>query len=95
VTPIHTSPIFILLHFALGEVNLKHGEQYDLADMAVTSDNKLLLCESSHQKLYIYKDYKTYEAEISFPSGAYCITVVPCTDKAVVTLPDEGFIQFS
>jgi hypothetical protein len=27
-----------------GEVNLKHGEQYYVTDMAVTSDNKLLLC---------------------------------------------------
>jgi hypothetical protein len=27
-----------------GEVNLKHGVHYDLTDMAVTSDNKLLLC---------------------------------------------------
>ena len=80
-----------------GEViNLKHGEQYNLTDMAVTSDNKLLLCnaDSSDQKVYIYKDYKTYEGEISFTSVPYCITVVPCTDKAVVTLPCEGSIQF-
>ena len=79
-----------------GEVKLKHGEQYDLTVMAVTSDNKLLLCnrESSHQKVYIYKDYKTYEDEISFTSQPWCITVVPCTDKAVVTLPDELSIQF-
>jgi hypothetical protein len=79
-----------------GEVNLKRGELYDLTDMAVTSDNKLLLCnfESSHPKVYIYKDYKTYEDEISFTSRPYCITVVPCTDKAVVTLPGEKSIQF-
>ena len=79
-----------------GEVNLKHGERYWLTDMAVTSDNKLLLCnyKSSHQKVYIYKDYKTYEDEISFTSPPLCITVVPCTDKAVVTLPDEYSIQF-
>jgi DNA-binding beta-propeller fold protein YncE len=78
------------------EIKLKPGELYDLIDMAVTSDNKLLLCnsESSHQKVYIYKDYKTYEDEISFTSQPYCITVVPCTDKAVVTLPDEDSIQF-
>jgi hypothetical protein len=64
--------------------------------MAVTSDNKLLLCnrESSHPKVYIYKDYKTYEDELSFTSSPWCITVVPCTDKAVVTLPYEGSIQF-
>jgi hypothetical protein len=77
-----------------GEVNLKRGKQYDLIDMAVTSDNKLLLCDSSHKKVYIYKDYKTYEDEISFTSEPYCITVVPCADKAVVTLPHEFSIQF-
>jgi hypothetical protein len=62
--------------------------------MAVTSDNKLLLCDYSDEKVYIYKDYKTYEDEISLTSKPLCITVVPCTDKAVVTLPDEGSIQF-
>jgi hypothetical protein len=78
------------------EIKLKPGERYDLSDMAVTSDNKLLLCnyKSSHQKVYIYKDYKTYEDEISFTSQPWCITVVPCTDKAVVTLPWENSIQF-
>jgi hypothetical protein len=39
-----------------GEVNLKHGEQYLLTDMAVTSDNKLLLCnyDDDDPKVYIY-----------------------------------------
>jgi hypothetical protein len=76
------------------EVNLKRGEQYYLTDMAVTSDNKLLLCNYPSSHVYIYKDYKTYEDEISFTSVPYCITVVPCTDKAVVTLPYEYSIQF-
>ena len=78
------------------EIKLKPGELYNLIDMAVTSDNKLLLCnvQSSHKKVYIYKDYKTYEDEISFTSPPYCITVVPCTDKAVVGLPGERSIQF-
>jgi hypothetical protein len=78
------------------EIKLKPGELYMLTDMAVTSDNKLLLCnhESSHSKVYIYKDYKTYEDEISLTSRPRCITVVPCTDKAVVTLPWETSIQF-
>jgi hypothetical protein len=78
------------------EIKLKPGVQYDLTDMAVTSDNKLLLCNSapSHEKVYIYKDYKTYEDEISLTSEPYCITVVPCTDKAVVGLLGEGSIQF-
>ena len=77
-------------------VKLKPGEQYELTDIAVTSDNKLLLCNHhpSHRKVYIYKDYKTYEDEISLTSEPYCITVVPCTDKAVVALPDEDSIQF-
>jgi uncharacterized Zn-finger protein len=66
-----------------GEVKLKRGEQYELTDIAVTSDNKLLLCngEASHPKVYIYMDCKTYE--IWFTSVPCCITVVPCTEKAV------------
>jgi hypothetical protein len=78
------------------EIKLKGGVRYDLIGMAVTSDNKLLLCniQPSHHKVYIYKDYKTYEDEISFASKPLCITVVPCTDKAVVTLPGETSIQF-
>jgi hypothetical protein len=49
------------------EINLPPGERYNLIDIAVTSDNKLL-CNggSSHQKVYIYKDYKTYY--ITWPS---------------------------
>jgi DNA-binding beta-propeller fold protein YncE len=62
--------------------------------MAVTSDNKLLLCDCSDKKVYIYKDYKTYEDEISLTSQPCGITVVPCTDKAVVTLLEEESIQF-
>jgi hypothetical protein len=72
------------------EINLT----YDVTDMAVTSDNKLLLCHYSDKKVDIYKDYKTYEDEISFTSKPWCITVVPCTDKAVVGLPEENSIQF-
>jgi hypothetical protein len=45
---------------------------------------------NSDDKVYIYKDYKTYEDEISLTSLPWCITVVPCTDKAVVTLPQEN-----
>ena len=36
-----------------GRVNLKRGVQYDLTDMAVTSDNKLLLCNYLIRR-YIY-----------------------------------------
>jgi hypothetical protein len=40
-----------------GQVNLKRGVQYYLIDMAVTSDNKLLLCNylGSNPKVYIVK----------------------------------------
>ena len=56
---------------------LKRGVQYNLTDMAVTSDNKLLLCNHSDEKVYIYKDYKTYEDEISLtsPPRYYCSTM--------------------
>ena len=76
------------------EINPTRGVDYILSDMAVTSDNKLLLCNYSDDKVYIYKNYKTYEDEISLTSSPECITVVPCTDKAVVTLLQERSIQF-
>jgi hypothetical protein len=60
-----------------GQVNLKDDVHYMLSDMAVTSDNKLLLCNYRDKKVYIYKDYKTYEDEISLTSSPLCITVVP------------------
>jgi hypothetical protein len=50
--------------------------------------------DDSSGRVYIYKDYKTYEDKISLTSRPWCITVVPCTDKAVVALPDESSIQF-
>jgi hypothetical protein len=76
------------------EVKLNRAVQYMLTGMAVTSDNKLLLCNHLSSRVDIYKDYKTYEDEISLTSRPWCITVVPCTDKAVVTLPHEISIQF-
>ena len=36
------------------EINLTRGIHYNLTDMAVTSDNKLLLCNLSDKKIYIY-----------------------------------------
>ena len=75
-------------------VDLTDDVQHMLTDMAVTSDNKLLLCNYLSSRVDIYKDYKTYEDKISFTSEPRCITVVPCTDKAVVTLPWEKSIQF-
>jgi hypothetical protein len=46
-------------------VKLKRDVPCNLIDIAVTSDNKLLLCNYSDQMVDIYKDYKTYEDEIS------------------------------
>jgi hypothetical protein len=48
-----------------GGLHWKSNYCYDLTDMAVTSDNKLLLCNYQSSRVDIYKDYKTYEDEIS------------------------------
>ena len=75
-----------------GKVNLRYGVEYRLTGMAVTSDNRLLICNclSNDPNVYIYKDYRTYEDEIRFSFSPCGITVVPCTDKAVVTLPTRA-----
>jgi hypothetical protein len=78
------------------QVKLKRGEVYNIQSIVVTSDNKLLICnyDFTYPKVYMYKDYRTYEDKLAFGSPPYGITVVPCTDKAVVTLPYEESIQF-
>jgi hypothetical protein len=79
-----------------GQVNLKRCEEYNITDMAVTSDNKLLLCNCRvhYPRVFIYKDCKTYEGEISFNRIPKSIAVVPCTDKAVVLISCLKSIQF-
>ena len=79
-----------------GHVNLKRCEEYNISYMAVTSDNKLLLCNYRvhYPRVFIYKDCKTYEDEIVFNGLPKSIAVVPCTDKAVVLVSQLKSIQF-
>ena len=73
-------------------VNLK---QRNLTGIAITSANKLLLlCGSDPSRVDIYSDCRTYEDNIELTSPPWGITVVPGTNKAVVTLPGEKSIQF-
>ncbi|XP_063419192.1 uncharacterized protein LOC134702012 [Mytilus trossulus] len=65
--------------------------------VSVTDNNKLLITNaaSSDPKLYVFRDCKDYKTEIEFSSAPYCVAVIPGTNRAVITLPDEGSIQFS
>ncbi|XP_063419183.1 uncharacterized protein LOC134702003 [Mytilus trossulus] len=74
------------------EVKLKTGVTYYLRGVAITNDNKLLL--TNDRKLFVYKDCKDYKTEIAFSSPPFCVAVIPCTDRAVVTLPNDVSIQF-
>ncbi|XP_063448473.1 uncharacterized protein LOC134728003 [Mytilus trossulus] len=78
------------------EVQLKTGEKYVLRDVSITHDNKLLLINNSstYSKLYVYRDCKEYETEITFSSTPCCVAVIPGTDRAVITLHHEKSIQF-
>ncbi|VDI01421.1 Hypothetical predicted protein [Mytilus galloprovincialis] len=60
------------------ELKLKPGKEYDLSDVSITTDNKMLLTDLL--TLYVYTDCKYYEQRLHFP--------------AVVTLPGENSIQF-
>ncbi|XP_063448491.1 uncharacterized protein LOC134728022 [Mytilus trossulus] len=77
-------------------LKLKIGETYALQDVTVTNDNKLLITNaaSSDTKLYVYRDCKDYETEITFSSAPHCVAVIPGTDRAVITLHNEKSIQF-
>ncbi|XP_052073707.1 E3 ubiquitin-protein ligase TRIM71-like [Mytilus californianus] len=78
------------------ELKLKTGITYVLRDLAITDDNKLLLTNHSlsDPKLYVYRDCKDYETEITFSAALFGVAVIPGTDCAIVTLPAENSIQF-
>lgn len=82
----------------LGELTLKSGINYNITDIAVTSDDKLILCNCLYDfpKVYSYTGvgYKDFDNEITFKRGPYGIAVLPNTDRAVVTLPDDQTIHF-
>ncbi|XP_063448468.1 E3 ubiquitin-protein ligase TRIM71-like [Mytilus trossulus] len=78
------------------EVKLKTKVNYALRSVSITNDNKLLLTNpsSAELKVYVYRDCKDYETEITMSSRPFDVAVIPGTDRAVVTLPDEKSIQF-
>ncbi|XP_063419190.1 uncharacterized protein LOC134702011 [Mytilus trossulus] len=67
-----------------------------LISVSVTDNNKLLITNraSSDPKLYVYRDCKDYETDITFSSEPHSVAVIPGTDRAVITLPSERSIQF-
>ncbi|CAC5366304.1 unnamed protein product [Mytilus coruscus] len=78
------------------ELQLKTGERYNLTDIAVTNDNKLLLCNFDffNTNLYIYSNHDRYATKIAFESRPYGVEIIPKDDMAVVTLPDEKSLQY-
>ncbi|XP_063448471.1 uncharacterized protein LOC134728001 [Mytilus trossulus] len=64
--------------------------------VSVTDNNKLFITNAvpSNNKIYVYRDCEDYETEIAFSSTPYCVALIPGTDRAVITLPNENSIQF-
>lgn len=76
------------------KIEIKRPGNVCITGMAITSDNRLLLCNYCSTSLLVYDDNGTYLQDCIL-SGSPCdIAVIPGEDKAVVTLPDEKSIQF-
>lgn len=78
------------------ELKLKFRVNYNITDLSITNDDKLLLanCSPSVSKLYVYRDCTNYETEINFYCNLFGVAVIPDMDRAVVTLPSKMSIQF-
>ncbi|VDI01419.1 Hypothetical predicted protein [Mytilus galloprovincialis] len=78
------------------ELQLSKRYPHCIKYICVTGDNKLLLTNYSglYPKLFVYKDCKDYETGFMFSCYPLCVAVIPGTDKAVVTLPNDKSIQF-
>ncbi|CAC5362658.1 unnamed protein product [Mytilus coruscus] len=75
------------------------SNKLEISDIAVTADNTLFLCntQTGVHKIYVYKpsvQSLIYKTALSLPSNPYGISIFKGTDKAVVTLPFEFYIQF-
>ncbi|XP_052073670.1 E3 ubiquitin-protein ligase TRIM71-like [Mytilus californianus] len=78
------------------ELKLKTGVVYNLLCVSVTDNDMLLMTNysSSDSKLFVYRDCKDFETEITFSSKPRLVGVIPGTGRAVVTLTNEKSIQF-
>ncbi|XP_063397147.1 uncharacterized protein LOC134681446 [Mytilus trossulus] len=70
-----------------------------ISDVAVTADDKLILCDFSKGRGYIYvfkinQHNLTYKKIFSVPSEPYGIAVLNGTNKAIVTMPLKSYVQF-
>ncbi|VDI11775.1 Hypothetical predicted protein [Mytilus galloprovincialis] len=68
----------------------------NIIDVSTTEDNKLLLTNyyAPDPELYVCRECKDYEGEITFTSEPRGVDVIAGSDRAVVTLPKEKSIQF-
>lgn len=69
-----------------------------ITDVAVTADNKLLLCNfrKGQDNIYVFninEQNLTYNTTLSLCSDPYGISILTGTDIAVVTLPSKSYIQ--
>ncbi|CAC5369291.1 unnamed protein product [Mytilus coruscus] len=78
------------------ELKPKIWNHFSLTDVSITVDNKLIFSyyTSLDPKLYIFSDFQDNETEITFSSSPFGCAVMPGTDRAVVTLPEENSIEF-
>lgn len=91
-----TEPTHRILGFEKDTDDLRCNAICNLVDVAIIDDNKLLLTNyiGSNQKLYVYRECKEYEGEITFTSDPRGVAVIAGSDRAVVTLPNNKYIKF-
>lgn len=63
-------------------MKLKPGKEYDLSDVSITTDNKMLLTDLL--TLYVYTDCKYYETEITFSVSLFGVAVIPGTPELLL-----------
>ncbi|CAC5374774.1 unnamed protein product [Mytilus coruscus] len=74
------------------KVNLSEGR---ITCIAVTIDNKLLLCNNETKQISLMTETGQHLQSCTVAAGrVWRIALIPGTDDAVITLPDNRFIQF-
>lgn len=80
------------------ELTLKSEINYNITGIAVSADDKLYLCNfhCSDPKVYSFACVSNKDAinEIGFPSEPFDIAILPGSDRAVVTSPENKSLYF-
>ena len=75
-------------------IHIQHDKNVYISSLALTADNRLLLCNTKSRKLLVYNEHCDHLQDCLLYGEPWDIAIIPGGKKAVVTLDSVPAIQF-